>query len=401
MKNKVNKIIKAYRLYKERQKKSTNVSYMTNLNTNVIINNDNSNYGKNDFYNYNGKKEDTLKATINANEAYVLRNKNNKAEENLFSGQELYLTEQSSSTQSFFKIQNFIGERDSNGLKKGFCIEKREDGTVFKGIYKQDYLEGYGIQIKDIGVFKGEFEENRTSGFGIYNMKNGVTYTGEWMDEMLFGVGYEIWKDNSSYEGEYNNGVKNGFGTYYVNNNVIYCGEWNNNNMDGFGIYNYPDGKNYIGEWKNNKMNGYGEYHMNEGKKYFGFFKNDKREGFGIYYYPKDDFYIGFWKEGKQNGFGKNIYNGTIRYCFWKLGKKEKTYSSEEEFFEDFDEKEKKCKKFFKWDIDKLKAYLRFQGYVDEENNDLDNNVPKKSKKGKTKKHQRNKKRNEDERGDY
>ena len=137
------------------------------------------------MYNYNGKKEDTLKATINANEAYVLRNKNNKAEENLFSGQELYLTEQSSSTQSFFKIQNFIGERDSNGLKKGFCIEKREDGTVFKGIYKQDYLEGYGIQIKDIGVFKGEFEENRTSGFGIYNMKNGVTYTGEWMDEML------------------------------------------------------------------------------------------------------------------------------------------------------------------------------------------------------------------------
>ena len=196
MKNKVNKIIKAYRLYKERQKKSTNVSYMTNLNTNVIINNDNSNYGKNDFYNYNGKKEDTLKAT---NEAYVLRNKNNKAEENLFSGQELYLTEQSSSTQSFFKIQNLIGERDSNGLKKGFCIEKREDGTVFKGIYKLDYLEGYGIQIKDIGVFKGEFEENRTSGFGIYNMKNGVTYTGEWMDEMLFGVGYEIWKDNSWY----------------------------------------------------------------------------------------------------------------------------------------------------------------------------------------------------------
>ena len=46
IKNKVNKIIKAYRIYRERQKKNATVSYMTNFNTNTInINNDNDTNG--------------------------------------------------------------------------------------------------------------------------------------------------------------------------------------------------------------------------------------------------------------------------------------------------------------------------------------------------------------------
>ena len=81
--------------------------------------------------------------------------------------------------------------------------------------------------------------------------------------------------------------------------------------------------------------------------------------------------------------------------------KKNKTYLNEDEFFDDLDEKGKKCKKFFTWNIDKLKAYLRFEGYEVEENNYYDNNNLKKSKKGKVKKHQRSKNRNEEERKDY
>ena len=128
-------------------------------------------------------------------------------------------------------------------------------------------------------------------------------------------------------------------------------------------------------------MEGYGEYHMSEGKIYFGFYKNDKRDGFGIHYFPKDTFYVGFWKEGKQNGFGKYIHNGTIKYCFWNMGKKEKVYQNEEEFFDNIGEEEKRCEEFFRWDIDKLKEYLRFEGYYHENDNLEDNNNNNKKKK--------------------
>ena len=218
--------------------------------------------------------------------------------------------------------------------------------------------------------------------------KNGASYYGEWMDDMLFGCGFEIWKD-SKYEGEYNNGVKNGIGTYIVDGHVMYRGEWNNNNIDGFGIYTYIDGRTYIGEWKSNKMEGYGEYHMNDGKIYFGFYKNDKRDGFGIHYFPENKFYVGFWKEGKQHGMGKIIIEDKISYFMFNLGKKIKSFLNEDEFLDNLNEKEKRCEEFFRWNVDKLKGYLRFEGYYNEEDEDNNNINTKKNKKTKGKKHKK------------
>ena len=48
-------------------------------------------------------------------------------------------------------------------------------------------------------IIKLKTEEGRTCGYGIYNLKKGASYYGEWMDDMLFGIGYEIWSDNSRY----------------------------------------------------------------------------------------------------------------------------------------------------------------------------------------------------------
>ena len=395
MKNQVNKIIRAYRLFKDRHEKLRITGNLTNYNTSFYNNN---NYtSNNNYFNNNEKKEDNIEDNLNINESMAfISNQENNLDGNQFISQDQYMTEQSSSSLSFLKTKNYIGVRDSNGLKTGFGIEKKQDGTIYKGVYQQDKLEGYGIQIRDNGTFKGEFEEGRTCGYGISTMKNGVEYNGEWIDEMLFGVGYEIWRDKSKYEGEYNNGAKNGIGTYYTSNGKIsYQGEWNNNNMEGFGIYTYPDGKEYIGEWKGNKMEGYGEFYMNEGRIYFGFFKNDKREGFGIHYFPENTFYVGFWKAGKQHGMGKYISNDTIKYGFWNLGKKTKYYQNEEEFLDNLDEQEKRCEIFFKWDINKLKAYLRFEGYDNEENGYISENTKKKKLKKGKKKHQRNQNGNE------
>lgn len=237
-----------------------------------------------------------------------------------------------------------------------------------KGIYKDDKLEGWGIQTVMDGTFKGEFEEGRTSGFGEFLRNKGAIYYGNWIDSIQFGIGYEVWGDNSRYEGEYNNGVKEGIGSFYSDGICMYCGEWKNNNMEGFGIYNYTDGRKYIGEWKLNKMEGYGELYMKEGKKYFGFFKDEKKNGFGIYYFLDNNFYVGFWKEGKQHGLGKYIKNKTVKYGLWNSGKKEKFFNKEEDFEDSFDENDEKYSTFFKWDINKLKQFLYFEGYEENKN---------------------------------
>jgi hypothetical protein len=192
MKNQVNKIIRAYRLFKDRHEKLRITGNLTNYNTSFYNNN---NYtSNNNYFNNNEKKEDNIEDNLNINESMAfISNQENNLEGNQFISQDQYMTEQSSSSLSFLKTKNYIGVRDSNGLKTGFGIEKKQDGTIYKGVYQQDKLEGYGIQIRDNGTFKGEFEEGRTCGYGISTMKNGVEYNGEWIDEMLFGVGFEIW----------------------------------------------------------------------------------------------------------------------------------------------------------------------------------------------------------------
>ena len=36
---------------------------------------------------------------------------------------------------------------------------------------------------------------------GPYTMKNGATYTGQWLNNMRDGYGTQIWPDGSKYEG--------------------------------------------------------------------------------------------------------------------------------------------------------------------------------------------------------
>ena len=228
--------------------------------------------------------------------------------------------------------EEYIGKRDSKGLKQGFGIHKMRNGSRFRGIFTNDKVTGWGIYDVDGDIYKGEFKNDRICGYGEYSHGNDAVYYGYWKNDIQFGIGYEIWGDSSQYSGEYNNGKKDGIGTYIWQDKKIYMGEWKENNMEGFGINKYADGKQYSGEWKNNKMNGYGEFIWVDGRKYVGFYKDDKKEGFGIFYWPDNKFFIGFWKDGKQNGFGKYIKGDECKYGIWKEGKREKWIDNVDDF---------------------------------------------------------------------
>ena len=58
---------------------------------------------------------------------------------------------------------------------------------------------------------------------------------------------------------------------------------------------------------------------------------------------------------------GKIINKDKINFYMFNQGKKIKTFLNEEEFLDNLGIKEKNCEEFFRWNIDKLKGYLRFE----------------------------------------
>ena len=65
----------------------------------------------------------------------------------------------------------YIGKRDSHGLKQGFGIQKMRDGSKFKGIFTDDKVSGWGIyEHRDGDIYRGEYENDRTCGYGEYSM---------------------------------------------------------------------------------------------------------------------------------------------------------------------------------------------------------------------------------------
>ena len=277
-------------------------------------------------------------------------------------------------TETGTKKIEYLGKSNSNNIKQGFCIQKKKDGTKFKGIFIDDRVTGWGIyEHKNGDIYRGEYANDRIYGYGEYSHKNGGVYYGYWIDDIQFGIGYEIWEDSSQYSGEYFNGKKDGIGIYLWEDGKKYMGEWKENIIEGFGIYKYIDERQYSGELKNNQMHGYGEFIWNDGKKFVGFYKNDKKDGFGIYYFPYDKFFVRFWKEEKQNRVGKFIKNDIVKYGVWKDDKRIKWFENEDEFVNFLEPKDEKYIFEFAMNQYKLRKYLDLNEDIDENENNSRN----------------------------
>ena len=123
----------------------------------------------------------------------------------------------------------FIGIKDKSGKKNGFGIQKYKDGSIYKGNYINDKSSGFGIFYHSDGdIQKGEFYNGITKGYGE------LKYYGYWLNDIQYGIGYEIWSDSSEYYGNYYDGKKYGLGTNIWPDKTRYEGEWKNNVREGF-----------------------------------------------------------------------------------------------------------------------------------------------------------------------
>ena len=232
-----------------------------------------------------------------------------------------------------FKYNNnniYKGMINAKKLREGFGKLYLSDGSIYKGFFHNNKMEGRGRFLNINGyVYEGEFKNNLSNGYGKYIALDGTTYKGSWSEDKQSGLGDISYPDGSRYTGNFKNGKKHGMGKMIFSDFNSYEGNFYYNIIQGEGTYIWKDGRLYIGKWFNDKMNGYGIFVWPDKKKYYGHYVNNLKEGFGIFLWGDGHSYEGFWKFGRQDGNGIIKNNNSTKYCLWNKGKIVKTFDDD------------------------------------------------------------------------
>ena len=111
------------------------------------------------------------------------------------------------------------------------------------GVYEKD-KRGYYNDHK----YEGEIENGKPNGNGTWEMGNGATYVGQWVNGLREGLGTFTWskfgpKSGQSYEGEWVNNKRHGKGK------MIYESDIKDGFEGGVDEGNWIDGEMVIDEW--------------------------------------------------------------------------------------------------------------------------------------------------------
>ena len=167
-----------------------------------------------------------------------------------------------------------------------------------KEIQKHDALI-YDLVVK---LHYVESDVNRLSFF------LGVSYDGDWEDDLFHGQGTFLWISGSKYQGPFVAGKVHGKGTFTESNGTTYTGFFSNGKKHGRGTTKWPSGQSHHGMWWDGDMSGKGTLNWPNGVQYKGKFKNGLINGGGAYLWPNGTQYLGLWKKGRIYGNGTLIY---------------------------------------------------------------------------------------------
>ena len=287
-------------------------------------------FSKNEIY---GRKEISLdyKTDAQENNPLIIR-LNNLLPKFELSEKETYYINNTKLKIGAFKYNNnsiYKGMINNKNLREGFGKLYLPDGSIYKGFFHNNKMEGRGRYLNINGyVYEGEFKNNLSNGYGKYIGLDGTTYKGSWIEDKQSGLGDISYPDGTRYTGNFKDGKKHGKGKLIFPCFNVYEGNFYFNEIRGEGAYHWKDGRFFIGNWFNNKMNGYGIFVWPDKKKYYGHYVNNLKDGFGLFLWGDGHSFEGFWKFGKQDGNGiiKNSKNNNnCKYCIWNKGKIIKT----------------------------------------------------------------------------
>ena len=194
----------------------------------------------------------------------------------------------------------------ANGLSAEIDLEEGRvsysDGTVFLGTLDADYRRsGKGsITWKNGDSYEGDFISDMLSGSGTYTFASGDVYEGDFVEGKKQGHGKYTSFDGSYYEGGFENDLRHGTGKLVTSDGGVYDGEFSNGIKSGYGKYSYPNGDSYEGEFSGDLRHGEGKYTWANGETYTGEFSNGNMNGYGTYTWPTGRAsYTGYFKDGK------------------------------------------------------------------------------------------------------
>ena len=142
-----------------------------------------------------------------------------------------------------------------------------------------------------------------------FDLGNGSTYQGEWLNGMRDGKGKHKDKEGLHYTGEWLADIRHGFGKQEFDNGDVYFGQWRDDLQEGNGTLQ-REGYKYVGQWSLGLKHGIGkEYWVGDSNdtpklEYEGEFKFGHRSGFGTMKYADGSVYVGNWSQGKRCGVG-------------------------------------------------------------------------------------------------
>ncbi|KAK0147135.1 Radial spoke head 10 B [Merluccius polli] len=193
-------------------------------------------------------------------------------------------------------------------------------GHVYKGVFSEGLLHGYGLYTWSDGV---KYEVNHVDtwhGKYILNIKANLgeplhfsdRKQGEFVANVPMGHGKYTWLDGSSYEGDIYNGIRHGIGTHRCAvSPVLYRGQWHRGKRQGKGVIYYSRDETswYDGDWLGNKREGWGVRRYPSGNVYEGEWRDNARHGEGtMKWLTLGEQHAGTWSNGVQQGQGTHTW---------------------------------------------------------------------------------------------
>lgn len=207
-----------------------------------------------------------------------------------------------------------------------FCNSTINEYDLNKRVSREMQMDLTGKISLETGDYTGETDFGFFDGEGKYRFNSGTTYSGDWSNNEIEGVGVLKNPSEGQYKGEFKSSQKHGQGTYTWEDGTVYKGQWSHDQMSGKGKYTDATGFLCDGTFKENRFedghctfdNSTGKYDLTysageirkaeiiftDGTTYSGTLTPKSEEGSGVVQYKDGDQYEGEVKSGKRNGTG-------------------------------------------------------------------------------------------------
>jgi hypothetical protein len=147
--------------------------------------------------------------------------------------------------------------------------------------------------------FKGLFGEN----IDLVWEENGKVYFGERNSDGKFhGRGTCKYKEGITYVGDFKENIWSGNGKLFGKRKLIYEGQFFQGTLEGKGVLYFNDGNRYEGQFHEGDMQGEGTIYYKNGKKFEGSFIGSKKEGRGKMTFISGGYLEGYYVDDKLHG---------------------------------------------------------------------------------------------------